>query len=103
MPGGSGIIEDQGSFSCSQYRGANTRGRRYLGGFWWGQKYLEEWIPPKVVEWSGAMKTLGRIAKIYIQTACSRFAVSLQVEWHYLKRAIPRVVYLMGPVEDAIT
>ena len=56
----------------------------------------------KVEAWSHGVHTLDKIANRYPQSSHAGLGMSLQLEWQYLQRNIPGVVYIMGPIEDAL-
>ena len=63
---------------------------------------LEEWVRTKVEAWAHEVSILAKIAKRYPQLAYAGLGVSLQPEWQYLQRTIPRVGSLMGSIYDSI-
>ena len=63
---------------------------------------LGEWVWTKVEAWDHRVRTLSKIVKRYPQLAYSGLGMSFQIEWQYLQRTVPGVIYLMGPIEDAL-
>ena len=77
-------------------------GSRYLGGFVGTTFSLEEWLTPKIRQWTSAVETLAKYAGKYPQTAFAGLTKSLQQEWQYVQRVTPGVGAFFQPVEDAI-
>ena len=77
-------------------------GRRYVDGFVGSKAMERKWMEEKVEEGVSGVRALARIPKRYPQTAYTGFAVSLQLEWQYICRAVPGMEEMLRPVEDAI-
>ena len=52
--------------------------------------------------WAHGVNTLAKIANRYPQSAYAVLGMSLQLEWQYVKRTVPGVGSLMGPIEDSL-
>ena len=63
---------------------------------------MDEWIRPRVQEWTETIDTLGRFAFSYPQAVYAGVAMSLKAEWQYLVLTVPGVGEYMGPVEYAL-
>ena len=48
------------------------------------------------------VRVLAKISRRHPQSAYSELGMSLQSEWQYLKRTVPRVGTMMGPIEEAL-
>ena len=57
---------------------------------------------PQVDAWAHGVIVLGKIARRQPQSAYNVLGMSLQFEWQYLKRTVPGVDTLMGPIEEAL-
>jgi hypothetical protein len=66
------------------------RGKRYVGGYVGSEAMLERWMDPKVKKWVAGIGILARIASRFPQTAYVGLVSSLQAEWQYLCRVVPR-------------
>ena len=77
-------------------------GSRYLGAYLGPQAELEEWIKPQVEAWAHGVRVLAKIARRHPQSAYADLGMSLQSEWQYLKRTVPRVGTLIGHIEEAL-
>ena len=60
------------------------------------------WVKPQVEAWARKVRVLGKTAQQHPQSAYSSLEMSLQLEWQYLQRTVPRVGTLMGPIEKAL-
>ena len=61
---------------------------------------LEAWLKPQVEAWAHGVGVLANMA--YPQLDYAGMGRSLQLEWQYLHRTVPRVGTLMGPIEEAL-
>ena len=52
--------------------------------------------------WVHGVIVLGQIARRHPQSAYDGLGMSLQLEWKYLQRTVPRVGTLMDPIEEAL-
>ena len=52
--------------------------------------------------WAHGVRVLAKIAQRHPQLAYAGLGMSLQSEWHYLERNVPRVGTLMGPIGEAL-
>ena len=52
--------------------------------------------------WAHGVRVLGKIAQQHPHSAYSGLGVPLQLECQYLKKTVPGVGTLMGPIEDAL-
>ena len=77
-------------------------GSRYLGGLLGSTDALEEWLAPKIAEWTDGAQRLPKIARRYPQTAFAGMTKSLQMEWQYLQRVLPDCGAAFQPIEDAL-
>ena len=77
-------------------------GSRYLGAYLGPQKDLTAWVKPQLVAWAHGVRVLGKIAQQHPQLSYAGFGMSSQLKWQYLQRTVPRVVTLMGPIEEAL-
>ena len=77
-------------------------GSQYLGAYLGSQAELEAWVKPQVEAWANGVKVLAKIARRHPQLAYAGLGMSLQSEWQYLQRTVPRVGTLMGPIEEAL-
>ena len=64
---------------------------------------LEAWVKPQVDVWAHRVKVLAKIARRHPQSAYAGLEMLLQLEWQYLLRNAPRVGYLMGLIQEALT
>ena len=71
-------------------------GSRYLGAYLVPQAELEAWVKPQVEAWSHGVRLLAKISRRHPQSAYAGLVMSLQSEWQYLQRNVPRVGTLMG-------
>ena len=62
------------------------------------RKELETWVRPKLEAWVHRVVILDKILKQYPQSEYAGLRMSLQIEWHYLKRTVSGVDTLMGPI-----
>ena len=76
-------------------------GSSYLGAYLGPQAELYAWVKPQVEAWAHGVKLLAKIAQRHPQSAYAGLGMSLQAEWQYLQRTVPRVGTLMGPIEEA--
>ena len=65
-------------------------GSRYLGAYLGLQAQLEAWVKPQVEVWSHRVKVLAKIARRHPQSAYAGLGITLQSEWQYLQRTVPR-------------
>ena len=56
----------------------------------------------QVEAWSHRFRILSKISQRHPQLAYIGLGMSLQSEWKYLQRTVPRVGTLMGPIEEAL-
>ena len=77
-------------------------GNRHLGAYLGLWDQLDAWVKPQVEAWSHGVKVLAKIARRHSQSAYAGLGISLQSEWQYLKRTVPGVGTLMGPIEEAL-
>ena len=77
-------------------------GRRYLWAYLGPQAKLEVWVKPQVEAWTHRVRLLTKVARRHPQTAYDGLVMSLKLEWQYLKRTVPGVGTLMGPIEEAL-
>ena len=73
-------------------------GGRYLEAYLGPREDLEEWVWPKVKEWTHEIRILAKIEKRYIQSESAGLEMLLQNKWQYLQRTGPWVGSLMGPI-----
>ena len=59
-------------------------------------------MQPQVEAWAHRVCTFGKISKRHPQLSYAGLGVSLELEWYYLQRTIPRVGTLMVPIKEAI-
>ena len=59
-------------------------------------------VKPLVEAWAHGVKVLGKISQLHPQSAYSGLGMSLQLEWQYLQRTVPKVGTIMGPNEEDI-
>ncbi len=59
-------------------------------------------MEPKVKKWAAGIEILARIVSRFPQTAYAGLVKSLQSEWQYLCRVVPRAERFLGPIESAI-
>ena len=60
------------------------------------------WVKPQVEAWARKVRVLGKTAQQHPQSAYASLEMSLQLEWQYLQRTVPRVGTLMGPIEEPL-
>ena len=77
-------------------------GSRYLGAYLGPQEDLEAWMKPQVEAWARGERFLGKIARRHPQSAYAGLWMSLQLEWQYLQRTVPKFGTLIGPIEEAL-
>ena len=77
-------------------------GSLYLGAYLGPQEELETWVKPQVEAWAYWVRVLGKIAQRHPQSEYAGLGILSQIEWQYLKRTVPRVGTLMGPIEEAL-
>ena len=77
-------------------------GSWYLGAYLSPQEELEAWVKPQVEAWAHGVIVLGKISRRHPQSAYTGLGMSLKLKWQYLKRTVPRVGTLMGPIEEAL-
>ena len=77
-------------------------GSRYLGAYLGPQAELEAWVKPQAEAWAHGVKVVAKISRRHPQSAYAGLGMSLQLEWQYLQRTVPRVGTLMGPIEEAL-
>ena len=66
-------------------------GSRYLGAYLGLPEELYAWVKPQVEAWAQRVRVLAKIAQRYPQSAYAGLGMSLQIEWQYLQRTVPRV------------
>ena len=76
-------------------------GSRYLGAYLGPQAELEAWVKPQGEAWVHGVRVLAKIARQHPQSAYAGLGMSLQSEWQYLQRTVPRVGTMTGSVEEA--
>ena len=59
-------------------------------------------MKPKVEAWAHRVRILGKISRRHPKLVSSGLGVSLQLNWQYLQRTIPKVGTLMGPIEETL-
>ena len=74
----------------------------FLGAYLGPRDKLETWVKPQVEAWSHVFMVLGQISRRQPQSAYAVLRMSLQPEWQYLKRTVPGVGTLMGPIEEVL-
>jgi hypothetical protein len=79
-----------------------SEGQRYLGGFLGSPATQAEWLAPQLATWEAGVRTLGKVAARFPQTAYAGLAKSLQAEWQYLTRSVPDLGEVFRPVEVAL-
>eukprot|EP00957_Ditylum_brightwellii_P136372 10400517-Ditylum_brightwellii.AAC.1 len=72
---------------------------RCMGGFIGGVEEEMEWVKPKIAAWTAGVKVLASFVPRYPQVAYTGLTMSLQAEWQYLQRTVPRVGNHMGALE----
>ena len=77
-------------------------GIRYLWEYLGNREELEAWVQPQVEKWAHRVRIIDKISKQHPQSAYSGLGMLLQLEWKYLKRTIPGVGTLMGPIGEAL-
>ena len=77
-------------------------GSKYLGEYLVPQKELVAWVKSQVEAWAHGFRVLGKISRRHPQSDYDGLGMSLQIEWQYLQRTVPRVVTLIGPIEEAL-
>ena len=60
-------------------------------------------MKPQVEAWYHGVKVLAKIARRQPQLAYTGLGMSLQSEWKYLQRTVPKVGTLIGPIEKALS
>ena len=78
------------------------QGTRYLGSFIGADGERELWLEPKIQLWVEGIKSMGKVARRFPQTAYAGMTRSLQCEWQYLQRVLPNVSDVFKPVEQAL-
>ena len=73
-------------------------GRQYLGAYLGPREQLEGWVRPKVEAWAHGFFTLDKIAKWYPQSTYSCLFMLFHLERQYLKKTVPGVGSMMGPI-----
>ena len=63
---------------------------------------METWVKPQVEAWAHRFRVLGKIARQHPQSDYADLVMPLQLEWQYLKRTVPIVGTMMGPIEEAL-
>ncbi|GAX18236.1 hypothetical protein FisN_31Hu011 [Fistulifera solaris] len=94
--------EEKCSKILSKYEFKYVCGHRYLGGFIGSAAARDEYVKEKIENWTRTVNLLAEVAKKYPQSAYSGFRHSLQMEWQYIQRVIPRIAPLFEPLESAI-
>ena len=59
-------------------------------------------MKPQVEAWAHRVIVLAKISRRHPQSAYSGLGMSLELQWQYLQRNVPRVDTLMGPIEEAL-
>ena len=70
-------------------------GSRYLGEYLGPQAELKEWVKPQVEAWAQGVMVLSKISRRHPQLDYAGLGMSLQSEWRYLQRNVPRVEALI--------
>ena len=63
---------------------------------------LRAWVKPQVETWAHGVRVLGKIPRRHPKSAFAGLRIFLQLQWQYLQRTVPRVVTMMGPIEEAL-
>ncbi len=79
-----------------------ANGRPYLGAAIGTERYVEEAVNSKVIEWSSIVTTLGSMAKTQPHAAYSALTHGLMSKWTYLSRVIPNIGHLLTPLDDSL-
>ena len=74
-------------------------GSRYIGAYIGPQKELEALVKTQVEAWYHRIRVLGKIVEQKPQSVYASLGIPLQLQWQYLKRTVPGVGTLMGPIE----
>ena len=63
---------------------------------------MAAWVKTQVGAWAHRIWVLGKISRWHPQLAYVGLGISLKIECHYLKKTVPGVGNLMGPIEEAL-
>jgi len=77
-------------------------GYRHVGGYLGSTEARDAWIQPQVQQWCKGVERLAQVALRFPQTAFAGLTKSLQLEWQYLQRVVPRTGRALAPIEATI-
>ena len=60
------------------------------------------WVKPQVEAWTPGVRVLGKIFSQHLQSSYAGLGIPLQLECLYLQRTLPKVITLVGTIEEAL-